>query len=158
MHVERAIRFAYVHLAYHDADVFKSAPRSDVAVVVQRGDHNLVARFQVAANSAGESKSKRRHVGAEKYFVGRAIEKIRHRRARGCDHLVGSAAREELAHRVGVRPLKVFAKRVDHALRHLSARRSIEKRSGMAVHSELQRWELRPHPVDIEWSGWRLLC
>src|ERR1700719_4637148 len=50
IHVEGAVCFADVHLAYYDADVFQRAPRSHVAVVIQRGDYELVARFQVAAN------------------------------------------------------------------------------------------------------------
>src|ERR1700757_3109299 len=158
IHVECAVCFADVHLAYYDPNLFKRTPRSHIAVVIQSGDYDLVARFQVAADSARERKSKRRHVGAEKHFVGRTIEKIRHCRARGCDHLVGSAASEELAHRVCIRRLKVLAKSVDHALRNLRACRSIEKCGGMSVHSELQRRKLRSHPVDIEWSRRRLLC
>ena len=52
--IERAIGFANVHLADDDAFFFKRAPGRDVGVVIESGDDDFVARFQIAADGTRE--------------------------------------------------------------------------------------------------------
>ncbi len=45
IHIQRAIRFANVHLLNGHAFFFQRTPGRHVGVVVQRGDHDFIAGF-----------------------------------------------------------------------------------------------------------------
>jgi hypothetical protein len=92
-------------------------PRRDVGIVVEVGDHDLVARLERARDSVREQEVERRHVGAERDLLRRAAGQVgrraprrgdqRDRLARGCERaaVVGRAtsqmAGDRLDHRVG---------------------------------------------------------
>ena len=78
--------------------------------MIERGDDDFIAGFQIAADAAGKCECERRHVGAEVHFVRRGMKKIGHCEAGRGDHVVGAAAGEELAHVIRVRGFEVVAR------------------------------------------------
>jgi hypothetical protein len=123
-----------VDLADDYAFFFERAPGGDVGVVVEGGDDDFVASFQLAADGASEREGDGGHVLAEDDFIGVAVEKIRHGGARGGDHGIVGAAGGEGPAGVGVGGEEIILYRVHDLLGDLRARGAIEERGGLAVH------------------------
>ncbi len=148
--IEAAIGFADVHLTNHHAFLFQGAPRRHVGVVIQCRYHDFIARLQLTPDGARQREGDGGHVLAENDFVLFAMEKIRHRRARGGDCRVVAAAGQERSAGIRVRVQEIVLNCVHDLFRHLRPRRAIQKSSWMAVHLQLKRRKLRPHPRAIE--------
>src|ERR1019366_7079657 len=149
-HVDGAVGGLDVSRADLGAAFFEADPGRDVGVVIEAGDQQLVARLQVASNSAAKREGQRRHVGAENDFVGRAVKKVGH--GLMCllyDQFAALAGKKRTAE-VGVPLRQVFRNRVDHLLWHLGTAGRVEKDGGLAVDRLPQRRKLLPYPLDIE--------
>ncbi len=148
--IERAVGFADIDLPDDDAFFFKSAPWGDVGIMIQRGYHNFVASRQPTTDRTGQRERDGGHVLPEDDFVGVAVEKISHRAARGGDGRVVSTAGGESAAGVGIGAEKIILHRIDDLLGNLRARGPVEKRSGVSVYLQFQRWKLRADPRGVE--------
>ena len=77
----------------HPALARQRLPRREVGVVIELGDHDLVARSPGPPERAAEMERQRRHVGAEDDFGRRGAQEIRQRLASGGDQPSVSLAR-----------------------------------------------------------------
>ena len=77
-HIERAIGELDICGAHLRATLFQRYPRRDVGVVIELGDQQLIAAFQITTDGAAQGQGQRRHVGAEYDFVGVAVEEVGH--------------------------------------------------------------------------------
>ena len=68
-------------------------PRSDSAVVVQRGDDDLVARREVTSGGPTEDEVQRRHVGSEGHLMRRASQEAGGLRFGLLEYLLDAEAR-----------------------------------------------------------------
>src|ERR1700680_3711792 len=100
---------------------FERAPRSDVGVMVERGDYNFVSGVHLATDGPGECEGDGGHVLAKTYFIGRAIEKIGHGLARAANHGVVAAAGGERSAGVGIIVEEIILNGVDDLLGNLRA-------------------------------------
>ncbi len=155
--IQRAILFANVHLPDNHAVFLQRTPWRHVRIVVQRGYHDFVARFQLPADCPRQRKRDRGHVLPEDNFNRTAVEKIGHRRPRRGNHRVVSPARFEGTVSVGVCAQQVILDRVHHLLWHLRPRRPVKERRRAAVHFQFQRGKLLAYPGNIECFGFRSL-
>jgi hypothetical protein len=140
----------YVSLADNDSFFFERAPRGDVGVVVERGDDNFVAVFQITSDGTSEPEGDRRHVLAEDDFVFAAAEEVGHRSARRRDHRVVAAAGFESAASVGVSGEEIICDGVHDLFGDLGAGGAVEECGGVAIDLEIERWELLTDPGDVE--------
>ena len=120
-------------------------PRSDVAVVVETRDEDLVAGRERAAERPREREVERRHVLAEDRLLGPAAEEARGGRVRLLDELVAAAAGGERTAEVRVRLAQVGGDRVDHALRALRPAGRVEEGDARG-----EGREARPDRVEVE--------
>ena len=64
--VEGAVTFVEVDHPYDEIEILRELqPRRDVAVVVEAGHHDLVARAQVTSHGSRQREVERRHVCSE---------------------------------------------------------------------------------------------
>ncbi len=151
--IERAIGFADIDLPDNDAFFFESAPGGNVGIMVQRGYDDFVSSCQLPADRAGQRERDGSHVLPEHDFVGVAVEKISHGGAGGRNGRVVGTASSEGAACVGVGGKKIIAHRVDDLPGNLRACGAVEKRSGVSIDLQFQRWKLRADPRGVERLG-----
>ena len=131
-------------------------PRIDVAVMIQLGDDYLVARLPLARQGPAQVERQRRHVRAEGHLLGRRVEKISQRTARGGDGCVRLLTRGIGPVRVGVVMEEVVSHAVGDDGRDLGAAWSVEVRHGMAAVLPVERGKLIADDVywrDVRHSG-----
>ena len=125
-------------------------PRPAVGFVVERGDHDLVAGLQLAAERVGEEEVQRGHVGAEADLAPVAAEEVGAGAPRPVDDLVGLGAGGEAAVDVAVVAQQVAGHRIRHGLWRLRAAGGVEVGRRVAVHRPLEGRELAAHVGDVE--------
>ena len=109
-------------------------PGADVGLVVERRDHDLVARTQGRPDRSPDMERQARHVLAELDLVrARRPEEVGDRGVGLIDDRVAEAARRERPARVGIRVAVVATDRVDDPLRNLRPTGSVEERHRSAV-------------------------
>src|SRR5213075_2375643 len=102
-------------------------PRSDVRVVVERGDDYLVTRAPCRGESISHMECKRGHVWSEHHAVRFAADQIGYRATSGGDGLRAPRAGLELAVDVGHRKPHSLGDRFDHSGRGQRARGAVER-------------------------------
>ena len=120
-------------------------PRSDVCVVVERRDDDLVALAQRACERPGQKEVERGHTRPEGDLLGRAAEERARPLVGALDDLVRLAAGLVGRADVGVRVAQVARDRVDHLVGTLSTARAVEE-----CEWPLQCREARAHGLDVE--------
>ena len=129
-----------------------AAPGIDVGVVVELGDHDLVARGPALAQRAPEVERERRHVGAERDLGGPAAQEVGERLARGRERGVGLDARRVRPVRVGVVVEQVVADGLHDGSRHLRPAGPVEVGDGRVVVTPLEGGEAGADLVEAR--GW----
>ena len=120
-------------------------PRSDVGVVVEPRDEDLVARLELPPERAREHEVQRRHVRAEDDLLGLPADESRSGRAGLFDNGVGAPARREEAAGVRVRLAEVAGDRLDHLVGNLGPAGAVEERRRAG-----ERREARADGGDVE--------
>ncbi len=95
--------------------------------MVQARNHDLIARFQDAANGSTQMKSEGRHIGPEDNFPGgRGIEEIGHSGAGFVDNRIVAATGDEMATVICIGTPEIVGHGINHSLRYLSPAGPIE--------------------------------
>ena len=131
--VERAIGVVNIGLSDDNSLFLERAPGGNVCVVIERGDYDFIACFEIASDRSRERESDRRHVLAEDDFVFVAVEEVGHCGARGGDHRVVAAAGFECAAGVGVGGEEIICDGVHDLLGDLGAGGAVKECGGVAV-------------------------
>src|SRR6266403_2488349 len=148
--IERAVGFADIDLPDDDTLFFESTPRRDIGIMIQRGYDDFISDRQLTADRTGQGERDGGHVLAEDDFIRVAVKKISHGGAGGRNsRVIGTAGGKRTAG-IGVRGEKIILHRVNDLLGNLSARGPVEKRSGLSVYLQFQRWKLRADPRGVE--------
>jgi hypothetical protein len=118
--VERHVLVPDVHPPDRRAGVpSREDPRSDVRVVVQARDDDLVAGPEGPPDRAGDREQQRGRVGPEHDLIGVGVQEVGRGEVRLLDHDVGLPARRERAVGVRVARAQVAGHRLDHGLGYL---------------------------------------
>ena len=102
------------------------APGRDVGVMIEFGDHDLVAGLPIAREAAREMEGDGRHVVAERHVGGRRVEEVGKGGAGVVKQRVGLGARGIGPVGVGVVMQQVVGHGVGDLLRHLGAPGAVE--------------------------------
>src|SRR3989442_9190713 len=155
-HIDGALGDLDVDEPHGDTAYLECQPGRDVAIVVEPGDDDLVARLQLALDRAADGKGEGRHVGAEDDLVGGdGIEEGRGRMANFRDQGVRLPAGRKDAALVGINRPPVFGGAVDDALRHLRAGGIVEVDDRLSIDLEGERGELRANGLQVDVVGGR---
>jgi hypothetical protein len=118
--------------------------------MIQRSDHDLIARFQFPSDRTRNGKGQTGHVGTESNFISRAAEKVRHALPRSSAELIGQPAGFILAAAVRIAADEVVAHPSNHRSRYLRARRPIQEDRRLPAHAAAQRGKVAANRVDVE--------
>ena len=122
------------HLADLDPPLAQMEPGAAVGLVVELGDDDLVPRPHLAHEGMREGEVQTRHVGPEGDLPGaRSPQERRRRRPRRVDDHIRFARGDELAVSVGIRAPVIAGDRLDHRIRNLGPRRTVEESERPAV-------------------------
>ena len=148
--VERAVLASKVGDTDNRTGLLQGLPGGEVGVVIEIGQHDLIAGLELPPQGAAERESQAGHVGTENGFVCVTAEEVGSGLV-GCGNdLVGALAREKRPVGVGVGVDERIADGVDNALRDLRTARSIQKDDGRTGDLKRQGGKLRADPSEVE--------
>ena len=121
----------------------KIGPGGHICIVIQVGDHNLIARLQCLTEGAGKVECQGGHAGAKNYRAGIVWgpEQIRHRLTCISDHRISALTGRKHPTDIGIAAGVIAGDRINDADRHLSSARIIQENCGRLL---TQSRKLRP--------------